>query len=741
MTDVAVPVPPRIYAKGVLRKVTDGTPAAVSISVDVAQSPLQGIEGDPEQYVLIEDAVYSQEPTFRVATDGRWSVELVHAPGVVYRLACPKWMQTVYLYCDAFAPGSVVRYSQMATSPGGDTPVEYVTLQTVIASIDAKVASEVADQVPPAVASELPGALEASLADPASAASTGLATFMSRRVPSRQVSVAAMPSWTGDPADDQTAAFAEAAALYTGATTVLIPAGTWIVQGAPIREALYYVGEGPGIGGTTLVLPTPAAPDVAMFVAAHGGEIWSGGIRDVKIIGDGAERGDGATSGVRGIDLYRFTRSHGFWVTDCHIERFDVGIHGAQNNSTTYVGDDRWLIVAGCLIWDNKIGVYANEHPQIAGVDFRRNDIGLTGRLYDLNLVGKNKFVRNRIGIMHGDTLYGRTGFGSTIISSAIFFRNDVGAIIDVATHVVGCFFEGGIWNPVTKADTAGIAVGIRVKGRHCSIVGNFFNPTASVECTTDIEVAVESGRADLAVIGNAFRHSRLGAAVIKPQSGIDTITGLKFTANDMTLTSTSHGLLLHSDAITVTVDDAQISDNRAYFSGGGRFYRAGVSNDVTIKDNHITDAGGTARTLQIIWAGNTTTGYNTVTGNVLHVKDGTTTTAEFIRVPGDGLVLLDNRSRGGYPINIASTPTGDYRIRGNVGLATDASATVTMASGVATLVVTHGLITTPLHVMVSAINAQADLWVTSRTAISFTINRASTTDALVVAWRAAVYP
>ena len=566
---------------------------------------------------------------------------------------------------------------------------------------------------------------------------------LNTRLPSRQISVTAMPSWTGTPADDQTPAFIEAAASFTGAAQVLIPAGTWKVQGAPLREGLYWVGEGSGPTGTVLTLPDTVAAGTPMFAASTGGTIWAGGVASLKMVGNGAARGAGATTGVHGIDLFRFSQTHGFWVTDCHIERFDHGIRGAQNNSTTAVGDDRWLIIEGCLIWDNLIGIYANEHPQLAGNDVRRNDIGLTGRLYDLNLTDRNKFIRNRIGICGTDPVYGRGSAGSSsVISGAIFFRNDTAMILVNHCHVIGNFIEGGIYDPATGTDKQSNATrGIVVQGRYVSIVGNYFNPSASVEYATDILVDLADGaRADLNVTGNSFRHAQPGYNVMKTNQRL---TGMKFTANHLVLLGTTHGLLFNGLSTAGTLEDCHISDNTVYVEGG-RVLQAGATEGCTIAGNHITVGGTGSRSLHVLWGGNSTTG-STWAGNRLYVRDGRTSTGPFIRASGANLILTDNSTPdpAGYPIQIATALSGQYRIAGNVGFKTEARGTVSMPAGTATVTITHGMVdsgTTGYYALVSPINGQGSVWVTGRTATGFTINRDTSTAAIVVAWYAAVY-
>ncbi len=121
MTDVAAPMAPRIYAKGFLRTVRDASAKGVAVAVSIYDGT---ISDGGKEYGLLGDVVYSQSASFPVSITGGWTAELVHAPGLVYQIACPGWMQTVYLSCDAHPVDPVtkqvtVRYADMArVAPG-----------------------------------------------------------------------------------------------------------------------------------------------------------------------------------------------------------------------------------------------------------------------------------------------------------------------------------------------------------------------------------------------------------------------------------------------------------------------------------------------------------------------------------------------------------------------------------------------------------------------------------------------
>lgn len=140
---------------GVLRditgtKVLDDAPITVSVHASPTVDPVTG-----EPYAVDAEAIYSQHPVVRTDEDGRWEVTVVKATGVVHRIESRGWMPTVYLDDDLHDDGAVVDARTLIDVPGGATPVEWVTLTSVIASIDGKVATATAAAVPGAVADYL----------------------------------------------------------------------------------------------------------------------------------------------------------------------------------------------------------------------------------------------------------------------------------------------------------------------------------------------------------------------------------------------------------------------------------------------------------------------------------------------------------------------------------------------------------------------------------------------------------
>lgn len=561
---------------------------------------------------------------------------------------------------------------------------------------------------------------------------------LNTRLPSRQISVTAMPSWTGNPADDQTAAFIEAAASFTGAAQVLIPAGTWKVQGAPLREGLHYVGEGSGPTGTKLILPSPAA-GTPMLVSTQSESIWSGGVHDIWMLGDGGDRGAGATAGADGINLFSVHQTMGFYIVNCRIESFDIGIRGAQHGDVNDVGDDRWLVVQNSLIWKNKIGLYGNEHPQIFASDFRQNDVALTGRLFDFNLVGKNKFIRNRVGICP-DTLHGRGGVGSTFINGAIFFRNSTAMILGSNTMVTGCLIEGGEWNPATQASINGASVGIEVTGLWTNIVGNYFNPAPNVEHASSIKITNTVGDPRyLQIAGNVFKHGTNGKAAITVQ-GVQ--RGVKVSGNTFTLTSGSRGIDVIGASTESQLWEWTITDNKVTVEQDSQFLKSGATLYATVARNDVWVKVGPGSS-PIIDPGSGGQSPCVYESNVCKSPAGVS--RPFMSLDGRYATIRNNAPATNNPITLHTAADANATLSGNGLFKTEARGTVQMSAGVGSVVVTHGLTApgTVTWVMLSAIEGPGSpsVWVTGRTSTQFTINRSATAGAQIVAWHAMVYP
>ncbi|MFW6598107.1 hypothetical protein ACQBAU_16385 [Propionibacteriaceae bacterium Y2011] len=100
------------------------------------------------------------------------------------------------------------------------------------------------------------------------------------------------------------------------------------------------------------------------------------------------------------------------------------------------------------------------------------------------------------------------------------------------------------------------------------------------------------------------------------------------------------------------------------------------------------------------------------------------------------GNVLIGNGTRG---LDLGTNRTR-VRVADNSGYATEADGAATIPDGSATATVTHGLAGTPTTVILGKRTA-ADVWVSARTATTFTLTRTGTTGAVTVDWTATYRP
>ena len=189
----------------------------------------------------------------RETTDARGyaALQLLHQPGGVYRISIAG--VTGHLHCDTWSPGDRVPFTAIIDQPGGDTQVEYVTLTTVIASIDSKVASAVEDYLaanPPA--DEGVADLISTAAGPLTQAA--LADFVTEVGQGRYSTIDVVADFGADPtgATASTEAFNDAIAKanLTGSVVINLPPGTYYLPNGlttPItRNYVWIIGAGMG---------------------------------------------------------------------------------------------------------------------------------------------------------------------------------------------------------------------------------------------------------------------------------------------------------------------------------------------------------------------------------------------------------------------------------------------------------------------------------------------------------------
>jgi hypothetical protein len=99
-----------------------------------------------------------------------------------------------------------------------------------------------------------------------------------------------------------------------------------------------------------------------------------------------------------------------------------------------------------------------------------------------------------------------------------------------------------------------------------------------------------------------------------------------------------------------------------------------------------------------------------------------------------DYVQVLGNDLRGNT--TALSGSATNQEVANNLGYVTGNKGSATILDTTSTIVVTHGLTTTPTSVTVSP-RANEAVWVSARTSTTFTVSRVGTTPALVVDWQA----
>lgn len=553
---------------------------------------------------------------------------------------------------------------------------------------------------------------------------------LAKVLPSKRVEVASMSAWTGNPNDDQSAAFAQAAAVHAGPMTIGVPVGTWKAQGLILREGLYYVGQ--GIEATTLTLPD--SPTDHLMRATEHGTIWSGGVLSMTLAGKGGVQGVGATAGINGVDLESYDQVQAFEIRDCLIRGFDRGVNGSQNGG---IGDDRWLMLINTRVWQCIVGVYANEHPQLVGVDIRECHFGVAGRLYDFGMVG-GKINRCIVGI--GGKPDARCTNLNASISSVSFYRNETAVILQNYSSVTGCWIKGG--HPDATRPSGVTVRGIVCDGQRINITGCRFG-TAAFQCDVDIDIPSGSPTTHRIVnitgcyfLAGGGSHPAEQIACVRAPSGGSVVY---IQSSSFDLAGSARGIYIGGGHIAWNV-----TDNQAYITGDGQFMATtGYSNNCTFERNQIFASGGIVMSRPMFDMALSSASTNWYRDNVLRTISGTTATLLSIDSRSahvDGNVVATNCTVVQW-INAGGVGTVQFMGLRNSGPGTEArayrAATGTIQNGQSSLVITHGLAKIPISVVASAVNAMDDVWVSARTATTFTLNRSGTTGALVVAYTA----
>lgn len=147
---------------------------------------------------------------------------------------------------------------------------------------------------------------------------------------------------------------------------------------------------------------------------------------------------------------------------------------------------------------------------------------------------------------------------------------------------------------------------------------------------------------------------------------------------------------------------------------------------DVLIRNNSVRSAGSHA--IRIQGQG------SRVTGN--DVRD-TTGVGIYLTTAVTGVSITDNYLANSSGGNLVGRQPDTF-VRRNFGYVTEARGNATIADGTSSVVVNHGLAAEPTSVTPAARGSEA-VWVSARTATTFTVSRAGTSGALAFDWQAEI--
>jgi hypothetical protein len=333
------------------------------------------------------------------------------------------------------------------------------------------------------------------------------------------------------------------AAHDAGGGVVSAPRGrTYKVQNLPLLPNVYL-----DLAGIKLKLPP--RPSQAMFVAPALKSFEGGGVLNGEL--------DGSDKSQHCFDFSRVERLDQYLIDATYVHHFNRGYTGSKN--------DRWPLFRGIRWWNNRIGVFIlTNHPIIHFCDFRHNDIGLTGHINDLYVIG-TKFNFNRVGTEPAP--------GGVIINSrftgCMWFRNDEkGLEITHRTYVGG----GGMFvgRNTPKGD-----VGLLITGMGNIVEGMQFGYEASNHCFSGsgIRFAPSNSSCESNLInGNFFSVLGEGPGIDADGKAGQTVRANVFSNNAVRLGAGKKFMVIKSN-----FSNNKISLNSLYLTAAGLSSGEGV--------------------------------------------------------------------------------------------------------------------------------------------------------------------
>jgi len=409
----------------------------------------------------------------------------------------------------------------------------------------------------------------------------------------------------GDGVTNDTASIVAAAdaAHAAGGGVVFFPAGTYIAEGLPLYENVFYLGSNSGAS----IVKSPNPPTTSMFDAAAAVDFAGGGIAYLDL--DGRV----ATSGVHGIDFSDVSNElNDFAIDHCHVHHFDHGYHGATR--------DRFIPITNNRFWYCTVGLYVRaEHPNFGINDIRNNTTGVGGTLIHAQFLG-TKFNYNSYGVraLDGGSVsesqfvgchfgYNSTAGASVsdycVFDGCLFLANAIGAYTPNSGTISACHFE----------NHTGVVISIGA-GNGIVITGNTFNELSGTGSLIYVSATAQLNRMmnvsnnsfyvdDRSVIdsANGFVHSNISGNVVY-SNGRTNGTAAYFIIPGVSGGYTFIGNTIWDEAATTSIALNSASSIRATIVGN-RFRSVGAPSfgttdaDTRIAHNfgYKTENGGTA--------------------------------------------------------------------------------------------------------------------------------------------------
>lgn len=505
---------------------------------------------------------------------------------------------------------------------------------------------------------------------------------------------------------DEVEASAAAALAASSKTSVYFAGGTFYVKNDPIAqpEGVHFVGAGKWQTVIQLQTGHTLVAGEALVKLAAADYFDGGGIRGIKLIGDGGINGttgraDG-TATIHGIDSSAVTvKVQNYEIIDCAIWKCAHGWHNT-------VGE-RFMPVHGCDVWYNNVGFWVGEHPNFGINDLRYNDVAIDGTPFDMVCNGV-KFVNNRVGIKRTPGYPQYCHFNECTFSNSA----DVGAEAGTACKFVACEFV---------ATSGTYAIALRLRESKVLVSGCKFN--AAID-----DAGWTTGCIDIAHDANRGRNSQ--------------IVGCHFE-------NRVAGAVVFSHPVDNKLENTTIANN-SFVLEGPIFQSVGSTttwwSNVTFSGNQIR-LNGNLGAYYVLWIDGTNTTGNIFTDNCFVNPSSYTHGGAFYGTL-EKSIWSNNRFSAGWGTVFGTLTTDtDTRIADNVGLVTFNRGTATVASGATYVDVTHGLAFTPTAANISVsptnnLGNAAKFWISDIGASTFRINVNADPGATTAtfAWQAKVF-